>query len=68
MDFSSTLKHGAYCLETGEIICSNHGNHLKRLVAYSNKWDKKKYHWIFAHGKNEDDVCNKLAQKKALYY
>lgn len=62
------MKHTAYNLTTGEIIQTNHANHLKRCVAHVNRHDRAHGYtgnrWIFAHGLNSlQKVCEKVAQK-----
>lgn len=46
-------RHTAYNISTGEIITANTGNHLKRCVAHTKKWDKALFHsagqWRFSH-------------------
>lgn len=56
------LKHSAYNIHTGEIITANTGNHLKKCVAHSKKYDKKLFHiagqWRFSH-----DYCKHWTEK-----
>ena len=52
-------RHIAFSISTGEIICCERGNQLKRLVAHSSKWNRKfnvSSQWRFCHdyGKNWD--------------
>ena len=59
-------KHAAYNLETGEVITTNNGNHLKRCVARASRWNRTHGYpvgtWIFAHGKDKEQ---RLRQKIA---
>lgn len=52
------MKHVAYNIETGEVITTNHSNHLKRLVRKHNRWNISNNYpvgkWLFAH--NEQGV------------
>ena len=62
--------HLAYNLGTGEVLTTNHGNHLKRWVARHTRndyaWYRAQgqecpvYRWVFAHGKDSDDCVAKL--------
>jgi hypothetical protein len=56
--------HIAYNLKTGEVIMTTRGNHLKRLVARTQRWDVTngygKGKWGFAHG---SDCEQKMAKK-----
>ena len=46
-------KHVAYNLETGEVLTTNHSNHLKRWVARVNRWNVAHGYsagrWVFVH-------------------
>ena len=68
-----TMTHMAYCLTTGEVLTTNHGNHLKRWVAQHTANDRKwavangevlpPYRWAFAHGKDHTDCVAKLTAR-----
>ena len=51
--------HIAYNLVTGEVLETNHANHLKRWVNRISFWDKKHGYptgkWVFAHGKDAQE-------------
>lgn len=53
-------RHSAINIRTGEILNCSNGNHLKRQVAYTQKFDKENYgvrgQWRFSHdyGKSWD--------------
>ena len=59
------FKHCAYNVTSGEIIETNNGNYLKRIVKQRQKNDIKTYNfysskWIFANGENAfEKVCEK---------
>lgn len=67
------MTHLAYNIGTGEVLTTNHGNHLKRWVARHTKndiaWAKQwnepfpPYRWVFAHGKDFDDCVAKLTAR-----
>jgi hypothetical protein len=69
------MTHLAYNLTTGEVLTTNHANHLKRWVARHTKSDRKwaKAHgvtlgaskWLFAHGATYTDCVAKLTARKA---
>jgi hypothetical protein len=51
------MVHAAANLITGEILTSNHANHLKRRVSKIAHWDyingySNGGEWVFAHGEN----------------
>lgn len=66
-------KHLAYNLTTGEVLTTNHANHLKRWVkrhtANDRKWAQAHgevlppYRWVFAHGKDYTDCVAKLTAR-----
>ena len=70
------MTHTAYCLTTGEVLTTNHGNHLKRWVAQhttnDHKWAKAHgevlppYRWVFAHGKDYTDCVAKLTARRVF--
>jgi hypothetical protein len=51
--YKTMLKHIAYNAITGEVITTNNGRHLKRLVAKANRWAIKYGYptgkWFFSH-------------------
>lgn len=59
--------HAAYNLLTGELMETNHANHLKRCVARHERLNRYRYglsrgRWIYAHGLNAlEKVCKKAA-------
>lgn len=67
------MTHLAYNLTTGEVLTTNHANHLKRWVvrhtANDQAWARAngevlpKYKWKFAHGKDYTDCVAKLAAR-----
>ena len=66
------MTHLAFNLATGEILTTNHGNHLKRWVArhsandiaWGLKWGEPiKFQWVFAHGKDYTDCVAKLTKR-----
>lgn len=70
------MTHMAYCLTTGEVLTTNHGNHLKRWVAQHTANDRKwaiangetlpRYRWVFAHGKDYTDCVAKLTARRVF--
>jgi hypothetical protein len=68
------MTHLAYNLTTGEVLTTNHGNHLKRWVARhtanDRKWAKRygvalpHYRWVFAHGGDYNECVAKLTIRK----
>ena len=48
--------HCAYNAVTGEVLTTNHANHLKRWVRRINHWNALHGYpvgaWVFAHGKD----------------
>jgi hypothetical protein len=70
------MTHLAYNLATGEVLTTNHGNHLKRWVARHTANDRKwamrwneplpRYRWVFAHGKNYDECVMKLILRRVF--
>ena len=52
----NTRTHAAANRITGEVLTSNHGNHLKRRVAQVERWNLRHGYgageWVFAHGKD----------------
>lgn len=68
------MTHLAYNLATGEVLTTNHANHLKRWVARhtanDREWAKAngaelpRYKWVFAHGRDYVDCCAKLAARR----
>ena len=56
--------HAAYNIATGEVLTSNHANHLRRRVKKIERWNIEHGYghgkWVFAHGK---DWADKLARK-----
>ena len=56
--------HAAYNITTGEVLTSNHANHLNRNVASNERWNRAHGYeagrWVFAHGA---DWAEKLASK-----
>lgn len=60
-------KHAAFNLVTGEVLTTNHANHLKRWVARNNRWSMQAGQpvgcWVFAHGKDwSEKLVNKVVQ------
>ena len=47
------MRHTAYNLTTGEVICATRSNHLKRLVKRANRWAIRHGYptgkWVFSH-------------------
>lgn len=70
------MTHLAYNLSTGEVLTTNHANHLKRWVARHTANDRKwaaahnealpPYRWIFAHGKDYNDCVAKLTARRVF--
>ena len=70
------MTHLAYNLSTGEVLTTNHSNHLKRWVARHIANDRKWFEaqgqvchpnrWVFAHGKDYVECCAKLAARRDL--
>ena len=70
------MTHLAYNLATGEVLTTNHGNHLKRWVArhtandrkWATRWGEKlpRYRWVFAHGKDYTDCVAKLTARRVF--
>lgn len=68
------MTHLAYNLTTGEVLTTNHGNHLKRWAAHhtanDRNWAKAHgvvlapYRWVFAHGGNYNECVAKLTTRK----
>lgn len=62
-------QHAAYNITTGEVLTSNHANHLKRWVAYhidrTIREGGEAGIWVFAHGKNWK---RSLAAKRDRYF
>lgn len=68
------MTHLAYNLATGEVLTTNHSNHLKRWVARhtanDRKWAKAngvelpRYRWVFAHGGSYTDCVAKLMARR----
>ena len=56
--------HAAYNITTGEVLTSNHANHLRRRVKRNESWNIEHGYpagrWVFAHGR---DWAEKLARK-----
>ena len=56
-------RHVAYNLRTGEVIMTNNGNHLKRVVARNEAWDRRNGYgcgkWVFSH-KGQKDLEKRL--------
>lgn len=60
-------KHAAFNLVTGEVLTTNHANHLKRWVKRHNRWNLQAGQsvgcWVFAHGANyREKLVNKVVQ------
>lgn len=70
------MTHLAYNLGTGEVLTTNHANHLKRWVARHSAqdiaWckahggDLRGYKWVFAHGGNYSDCVAKLTVRRVF--
>ena len=68
------MTHLAYNLATGEVLTTNHANHLKRWVAHhiandrkwAARWGEKfpRNRWVFAHGKDYTDCVAKLTARR----
>ena len=68
------MTHLAYNLATGEVLTTNHANHLKRWVARHVANDREwatangvKFppsRWVFAHGRDYVECCAKLAARR----
>ena len=54
------MTHAAMNLITGEVLTSTHANTLKRRVKRNTAWDIAngygKGKWVFAHGKNWQEI------------
>lgn len=66
------MTHLAYNVLTGEVLTTNHANHLKRWVARHTKadleWGKAQgvevpHKWVFAHGGTYDECIAKLTAR-----
>ena len=66
------MTHLAYNAATGEILTTNHANHLKRWVAHHTAndlaWGKANgvkipHKWQFAHGRDYTECGAKLATR-----
>ena len=68
---TTTCRHWAICLETGEVLGSTTGNALKRHIARNTAWDIAngyggKRSWRFHHGDYEG-LRMKFFSEPALY-
>ena len=67
------MTHLAYNLATGEVLTTNHVNHLKRWVKRHTESDRKwyaeqgkrcpRYRWVYAHGASYTDCVAKLTAR-----
>ena len=65
------MKHMAMNVKTGEVLICEKGNHLKRAVARTNRFNGTYYgvagEWIFTHGRDcEAKMAAKWEAKKVL--
>ena len=70
------MTHLAYNLATGEVLTTNHANHLKRWVARHIANDRKYYaaigetcpanRWVFAHGGSYTECVAKLTARQVF--
>ena len=70
------MTHTAYNLSTGEVLTTNHVNHLKRWVARHTANDRKwamahgeslpTYRWVFAHGATYTECVAKLTARQVF--
>lgn len=61
------MKHIAYNIVTGEVICTNRVNHLKKLVRKHNRWNINDGYttgkWAFVHGPNKYETIRRKLPK-----
>lgn len=62
------MKHAAVNVITGDVITTNNGNYLKRLVKRHNNWNRNHGYevgkWNFYHGENWRDKYFKKMEVK----